>query len=165
MILSKRASREDIPLIHEMACVAFPHTYAAILQPEQIDYMMDWMYSLENLNKQMEEGHIFFIGFEDETPAVYVSINQEDTDLFHLQKIYVLPQFQKRSLGKVLFNLAIEEIRRLHPAPCRMELNVNRYNKALDFYKYMGMKQLRQGDFDIGNGWYMNDYIMGLDIE
>ncbi|MCF0164610.1 MAG: GNAT family N-acetyltransferase, partial [Bacteroidales bacterium] len=69
------------------------------------------------------------------------------------------------SLGKVLFNLAIEEIRRLHPAPCKMELNVNRYNKALDFYKYMGMKQLRQGDFDIGNGWYMNDYIMGLDIE
>lgn len=45
-----------------------------------------------------------------------------------------------------------------------MELNVNRNNKALQFYEYMGMRKLRKGDFPIGNGYYMNDYIMGLDI-
>jgi acetyltransferase, GNAT family len=28
----------------------------------------------------------------------------------------------------------------------------------------MGMRKLREGDFPIGNGYYMNDYIMGLDI-
>lgn len=48
--------------------------------------------------------------------------------------------------------------------PCLMELNVNRNNKALQFYEYMGMRKLREGDFPIGNGYYMNDYIMGLDI-
>jgi len=26
------------------------------------------------------------------------------------------------------------------------------------------MKKVAQGDFPIGNGYYMNDYIMGLDI-
>jgi hypothetical protein len=26
------------------------------------------------------------------------------------------------------------------------------------------MRKLREGDFPIGNGYYMNDYIMGLDI-
>ena len=45
-----------------------------------------------------------------------------------------------------------------------MELNVNRNNKALQFYEHMGMRKLREGDFPIGNGYYMNDYIMGLDI-
>ena len=45
-----------------------------------------------------------------------------------------------------------------------MELNVNRNNKALDFYYRMGMRKDRQGDFDIGNGFFMNDYIMVLDI-
>ena len=25
-------------------------------------------------------------------------------------------------------------------------------------------KKLRPGDFDIGNGYYMNDYIMGLEV-
>ena len=28
----------------------------------------------------------------------------------------------------------------------------------------MGMRRLREGDFPIGNGYYMNDYIMGLEI-
>ena len=45
-----------------------------------------------------------------------------------------------------------------------MELNVNRNNKALQFYAHMGRRKLREGDFPIGNGYYMNDYIMGLEI-
>ena len=46
-----------------------------------------------------------------------------------------------------------------------MELNVNRSNRALHFYERMGMRRLREGDFPIGGGFYMNDYIMGLDLE
>ena len=45
-----------------------------------------------------------------------------------------------------------------------MELNVNRHNPALGFYEHMGMSKAREGDFDIGNGFYMNDYIMGITI-
>ena len=41
-----------------------------------------------------------------------------------------------------------------------MELNVNRNNKALEFYKKMGMHIAESGDFNIGGGFYMNDYIM-----
>ena len=44
------------------------------------------------------------------------------------------------------------------------ELNVNRHNKALDFYKKMGMSIDRSGDFDIGGGFYMNDYIMRKEL-
>ena len=29
----------------------------------------------------------------------------------------------------------------------------------------MGMRVLREGDFPIGDGYYMNDYIMGLEIK
>lgn len=46
-----------------------------------------------------------------------------------------------------------------------MLLNVNRHNtKALAFYQRMGMSKVDEGDFPIGQGYYMNDYIMGLDI-
>mgnify|MGYP006335582837 CR=1 FL=1 len=51
-----------------MAKIVFPHTYAEILSSEQIDYMMEWMYSKENLIKQMDEGHIYFIAFDGEMP-------------------------------------------------------------------------------------------------
>ena len=46
-----------------------------------------------------------------------------------------------------------------------MRLNVNRGNaKAIDFYLHMGMYKASEGDFDIGYGFQMNDYIMALDI-
>ena len=52
----------------------------------------------------------------------------------------------------------------IHPGPCEMHLNVNRNNKALQFYQHLGMEKVAEGDFHIGNGYYMNDYIMGLKI-
>ena len=58
-----------------------------------------------------------------------------------------------------------EAVKEINKKPCRMELNVNRNNKALGFYLHMGMKKASEGDFDIGNGFYMNDYIMSIDIE
>ena len=60
--------------------------------------------------------------------------------------------------------MSIKAIKEIHPAPCKMHLNVNRNNKALRFYEYMGMEKVDEGDFAIGNGYYMNDYIMGLTI-
>ena len=162
----RKATLEDIPLINELAWIVFPHTYNELLTPGQIEYMMDWMYSPANLQKQMtEDGHIYFIAYKDEEPAGYLSIQPEGEHTYHLQKIYVLPSFQGKKLGKQLFNQAIKAIKELHPEPCQMRLNVNRYNtKAVDFYFRMGMKKVFEGDFDIGHGYLMTDYIMALDI-
>ncbi len=165
MFTIRKATINDIPLINTMAQIIFPATYQEILSKEQLDYMMDWMYSPQNLRKQMEEeGHIYYIACKEDEAAGYVSIQPEGEHLFHLQKIYVLPHFQGRQLGKILFEQAIRAIKEIHPEPCEMHLNVNRNNKALQFYEHMGMKKVAEGDFPIGNGYYMNDYIMGLSI-
>lgn|SRR5574344_954749 len=165
-ITIRRASVDDCELINEMAWKVFPATYEKILTKEQNDFMMDWMYSIPNLRKQMNEGHLYFILYLENgsVPAGYVSIQKQGEDLFHLQKIYVLPEFQGRNLGKALFEHAVAEIKRDHPEPCTVELNVNRNNKAVAFYEKMGMHKARQGDFPIGKGFYMNDYIMAMDI-
>ena len=140
----RKATLEDIPLINELAWIVFPHTYKELLSPGQIEFMMDWMYSPANLKKQMtEDGHTYFIAYEENEPAGYLSIQPEGEHTYHLQKIYVLPSFQGKKLGKQLFNQAIKAIKELHPEPCQMRLNVNRYNtKAVDFYFRMGMKKV-----------------------
>ena len=161
----RKATLEDIPVIRAMASVAFPDTYREILSPEQIDYMMEWMYSPESLHRQMTaEGHIYYIASLDEEPAGYLSIQPEGEETYHLQKLYILPLHQGKQLGKRLFKQAITAIKELHPTPCQMRLNVNRNNKALAFYQKMGMTKVDEGDFAIGNGYYMNDYIMGMEI-
>lgn len=160
-----KATIEDIPTIRAMAAIVFPETYKDILTPQQIDYMMEWMYSKDSLYQQMtKEGHIYYLAYQENEPVGYLSIQPEGEHIFHLQKLYILPPFQGMHLGEQLFKQAIAAIKELHPTPCQMRLNVNRHNKALIFYQKMGMKKIAEGDFPIGNGYYMNDYIMGLDI-
>lgn len=165
MFTLRKATISDCELIQKLAQQTFPVTYQEILTTEQINYMMEWMYSVENIRKQIkEEGHVYFLAYLENEPAGYISIQRESEHLFHLQKIYVLPKFQGAHCGSYLFRQAIKYIKEVHPGRCLMELNVNRFNKAINFYECMGMRKLREGDFPIGNGYYMNDYIMGIDI-
>lgn len=164
MFACRKATEADIPLIRLLAGVAFPATYRELLSPAQLDYMMEWMYSEQSLREQLCGGHVFYIASCDGEPCGYVSVERQGERLFHLQKIYVLPRFQGCGAGEFLFRRAVEYIRSVHPGPCMMELNVNRRNRALHFYERMGMRRLREGDFPIGDGYYMNDYIMGLEI-
>ena len=55
MFTIRKATLDDIDIIRSLASVVFPHTYKEILSPEQLEYMMDWMYSADSLKKQMTE--------------------------------------------------------------------------------------------------------------
>ncbi len=165
-----KAGPDDLQTIHDIAQVVFRHTYREILSPEQMEYMMDWMYSPGNLKKQLEEGHVYYIAHSDGEPCGYLSVQREGVDpegveVFHLQKIYLLPPFQGGGMGRRLFGQAITHVRESkRSAKARIELNVNRSNPAVGFYKHLGLDILRQGDFHIGEGFYMNDYIMGIEL-
>lgn len=171
MINIKIASEEDIPTIRKMAEITFTHTYKLILSKEQIEYMMEWMYSYNSLCKQFNDEHVFFIAFkeEDTTPCGYLSLQKEkskenNTDLYHLHKLYVMPEVQGCGVGEMLFRKAFNFVNENKKQKyARIELNVNRMNKAIGFYHKMGMKIISEGDFPIGNGYYMNDYIMSSD--
>jgi len=94
----------------------------------------------------------------------YFSVQQQGERLWHLQKIYLRKGMQGKSVGKQMFMKAVEYIRENSVLPATMELNVNRNNPAVAFYEKMGMHKASQGDFPIGNGYYMNDYIMAMEI-
>lgn len=160
----RTATLADCRLIHDLAWQVFPATYRDILTPGQIDYMMEWMYSEPNIARQMtDEGHVYMLAVRGGEPVGYVSVQPEGRD-WHLQKIYVLPTAQGTHCGSFLFGAATDYIRRAAQGPCTMRLNVNRYNRALDFYLHMGMHIESEGDFDIGGGYFMNDYILAMQL-
>ena len=75
MFTIRKATVADCELIHKMAKEVFPATYKEILSPEQLDYMMDWMYAPSNVRKQMEEeGHVYSIAYNENEPCGYLSI-------------------------------------------------------------------------------------------
>jgi ribosomal protein S18 acetylase RimI-like enzyme len=166
MVSLREATTEDIPSIRILAEKTWFDTYASILSRAQMEYMFEWMYSEASLWRQMtQEGHVFFVALEDTTLLGYVSVEAQANDLFHLHKLYVVPDVQKKGAGKALIQ-AVFRYAQTHAcgSSCTVELNVNRHNKALDFYRHMGMHIHSEGDFDIGNGYFMNDYVLHIDL-
>ncbi|HYK56227.1 MAG TPA: GNAT family N-acetyltransferase [Flavisolibacter sp.] len=163
MLTIRSASAADVPLIRELAEQIWPQTYAPILPAEQIKYMMDLIYSKASLRQQMEEQHQFLILTDAETPLGFASYNEIKPCLFKLQKIYVLPREQGRGLGRFIIDYIIKQIKLA--GATALQLNVNRHNKAKDFYERSGFKVIRTEDIDIGNGYFMNDYVMEKKLE
>jgi GNAT superfamily N-acetyltransferase len=168
-ITIRQASKEDIALIRDLAQIIFPHTYGKMLSQEQVDYMMDWMYSPENLASGLDSGQEYFIVEEEGEAVSYAGISPQaydpdGTKVFELMRLYILPEHQKTGLGKLLFKHVCDHIRSKGFKKCRMMLHVNRENPAVRFYLHQGMRILYSKDFDIGNNFRMNDHIMGMDL-
>ena len=160
MITVEKVGPEAIPAIKNLANIIWPATYLEIITAQQVDYMMELMYSSSSLQKQMEKGHQFIVAYEDKTPVAFAAYSPKENTpgVFHLHKIYILPNKQGKGIGKTLMAYIKNDI-----APAvTLQLNVNRQNKALQFYQRLGFKIISQEDFDIGNGFYMNDYVLEL---
>lgn len=162
MIEIKPAKAEDLVVIHQLAHEIWPSAYLEILGQEQLDYMLDKIYSIASLQHQATAlHHQFVILFKNGVPAGFASYSpHEDNSVYHLNKIYVLPSCQGKSLGKELLKYVVTQVKKT--GATSLQLNVNRYNKALHFYEKQGFKIIREEDIDIGSGYFMNDYVMEL---
>lgn len=161
MLNIKKASTTDCLLINSLAAQTWGNTYGSILSSEQLDYMFQMMYAPENILKQMTDmGHVYFIVSSDHTPCGYISIEKVNDDLFNFQKIYLTPLAQGKGAGRFMIEQGFAYVKKIHPAPCTVQLYVNRQNKAVEFYKKMGFHIADSRDHHIGNEYYMNDYIM-----
>jgi len=154
----REATATDIHLIHTLAHAVWPLTYNDILPAKQLEYMLELIYSEAALQKQFNEGHHFLIVEEDGIAVAFADYSLLRNDIYKLNKIYVLPGQQGKGTGKFLIEAVIDTVKQAHGSS--LLLNVNRHNKAKAFYEYLGFKVIGEEDIDIGEGYFMNDYIM-----
>jgi ribosomal protein S18 acetylase RimI-like enzyme len=157
--------KQELSLVRAIAHETWPHTFAEILSPEQISYMLDWMYNLETLGQQIDNGHLFYIVEKDRKAIGFLGIqpNFPETGKLKIHKLYVLPKAQGLGAGKLLIDIAINQAIDLKQEV--VTLNVNKYNKAVEFYSHCGFKIAYDEVIDIGNGFIMDDYVMKLNVE
>lgn len=162
----RKATPADLPTIRVIAQQTWPVTFGSILSLDQINYMLEWMYSIQSLEKQVNEsGHTFLLASLGDQAAGYASyqLDYEREKQTKLHKLYVLPETQGKGVGKRLLD-EIKEIAR-QAGQQQLLLNVNRDNKAVQFYGKLGFTVIEEVDIPIGNGFYMRDYIMSLDLQ
>ncbi|MBP3670704.1 MAG: GNAT family N-acetyltransferase [Bacteroidaceae bacterium] len=164
MFSYRHATINDVSLIRSLADGVWQATYASILSPEQIEYMFEMMYSHENLTMQMrDKHHHFIIIMRDEEPCAYISIEPLGEGRYNFQKIYARLEVHGLGVGRYMIEQGVEwvkECERGHNNDIVIELFVNRANPAVGFYRHMGFEIVNTRDHDIGNGFFMNDYIM-----
>jgi RsiW-degrading membrane proteinase PrsW (M82 family)/ribosomal protein S18 acetylase RimI-like enzyme len=158
MLTIGKASAEEIELIRELSSEVWPETYSPILSQNQIDYMLELMYSPEALEKQMQEGHEFLIVYNAGVPMGFASFSETERGIFKLHKIYILTLHQGRGMGRFVIEKIIEMVK--EKGCVALQLNVNRNNSAKMFYEKLGFEVIREEDIDIGSGFFMNDYVM-----
>jgi len=156
MIIFRKASPKDIEIIQHLANEIWHDYYPSIISTEQIDYMLNKFYSKENLLDQMAQNQVFYLLFDDEIPIAYASVSTTDGKSWFLHKFYLRSNLHRKGIGSG-FLKEIEDV----CSPETMELTVNRQNfKSINFYFRQGFVIEKVEDFDIGNDYQMNDFIM-----
>jgi diamine N-acetyltransferase len=161
----RQLSKAELNLVQSIAHRTWPSTFSNILSPEQIQYMLNWMYSLDMLESQLEKGHTFLL-VEDEGKELGFAgfeLNHSEGPKAKLHKIYLLPEAQGKGAGKALI---LEVANRAKNAGQKsLLLNVNKYNQnAINFYLKMGFQEIYKEVIDIGNGYVMDDVVMELNL-
>lgn len=160
----KKIGVESIPIIQSLAHHTWEIAYKNILSADQMSYMLKLFYSRESLQHQIEDkGHQFILVTNEEETAGFASYgikNKSNAAVYNLHKIYISPNIQGKGIGMFLLNYIIDDVKQMHGNA--LELNVNRNNKALSFYQKFGFEIIDEQDIPIGEGYFMNDYIMRL---
>jgi diamine N-acetyltransferase len=158
----RAATLRDIGIIQSIAKTTWPIAYGDIISKDQLDYMLNLMYSDDSLKKQMEKGHQFYLFYLADSPIAFASVSNEGESIFKLNKLYVLPSTQKTGAGKALLQKVIEHAKSNNGK--QIVLQVNKLNIAKKFYLKQGFTVLREDVLELEHGYVMDDYIMGLNI-
>jgi ribosomal protein S18 acetylase RimI-like enzyme len=121
--------------------------------------MLDMMYSEAALERQMtKEGCQFIVVYENGNPVGFASYAETEPKRWKLHKIYVLQNQQGKGTGRFVIDHIITEIKKKDASSLFLQVNIN--NKAKSFYEKLGFAEVDLINLDIGNGFFMNDYIM-----
>ncbi len=131
--------------------------YVPIIGAKQVQYMLQKFYATDKLKEQIKQGQtFFFIGNEDSVIG-FVAISQKTEKELFINKFYLLTTSQNKGFGTNVMKL----IKSKYSTFDTITLTVNRQNfTAINFYFKNGFIIADIADFDIGEGYFMNDFIM-----
>lgn len=152
---------EDIPAVQTIAEVAWRSHYPGIISLEQIDYMLNWMYSTEQLGSDIQRG-VKFIGlFSQGELSGFAAWELLDASIAYLHKLYLRPEAMGAGLGSQLISSVFLQAKAAGAS--MLKLAVNKENvKAIKAYERNGFVRLESVCNDIGNGFVMDDYVYSI---
>ena len=160
MITFIEAENKDIQLIRTLAERSWKKAYLNIISFEQVEYMLEKMYSAAEIENHLQNpNYFYYIINENSTPAGFIGYeNHYENKTTKLHRIYLLEEFKGKGLGKKAINFLKDKVSTA--GDHQIILNVNKNNSAKDIYESQGFTVYKEDVFNIGNGYVMDDYLM-----
>lgn len=159
-VFCREIEEKEIPELGKLAEEIWREHYPGVIGINQTEYMLGKFYSTEALKKQMlENGHRFFFWINHEKPLGYASLDFSSKDYVMLSKFYLHASLRGKGIAPIFLSFLEEQIKAANQNT--IQLTVNRQNiGAINFYFKAGFKIIQVADFNIGEGYFMNDFIM-----
>jgi ribosomal protein S18 acetylase RimI-like enzyme len=151
----------DIDTLVALARAIWYRHYPDIISVEQIEYMLGQRYHPDLIRAQLASERVWWDKLVMHGAMIAFSSCElsDHAGEMKLDKIYVRYDLRGHGHGSRLIRNV--EARALAAGCTRLSLQVNKNNRsAIEAYRRNGFSVAQAAKFDIGNGFYMDDYVM-----
>ena len=165
MIYFQRVTNNNtIKGLSQSAIEIFKEHYYPILGVDQVEYMVGLFHTPSAIKEQMRNGAIFYLVYSNTTIIGFFALEKHGNKTF-LSKFYLNKDFRGNGTGKRMMNKVFDTATNINNSHA-VYLHVNKENDdSLYFYLHEGFEEIGQIKEDIGNGYFMDDYILYKKIE
>ncbi len=162
LIKIEKEKVDDVKMLSMVASEIVKDYYDPIIGSKQNDYMIKKFQSLEGIMEQLEEGHIYYLAKSESEEIGFLSFYPKESKLY-LNKFYLHKNARGKGCGKELMEFIKNQAKEMGYKA--VFLNVNKYNDdSINIYKHFGFQIIREEKNPIGNGFYMDDYVLECEV-
>lgn len=151
----------DFETVAQLGEAIWRKHYATIISGAQIDYMLAGRYTPDKLRKYLyaDDRWMELLKFSGK-PVGYCSYSLTSTPgEMKLEQLYLLQECRGKGLGGIMLSQVESQTRRHGLSVLMLQVNKRNVN-SIAFYRKAGFTLREEAVFDIGGGYFMDDYIM-----
>lgn len=150
----------QIAAVASLAHEIWNRHFVPIIGQAQVDYMLEKYQSGEAIRSQIDSGAAYFLS---QKGGVYVGylclVPDEPPGKMMISKIYVLSEFRGNGIASGFFEFTKKQCAERSLSVIWLTVNKNN-SQAVQWYEKRGFRIKDKVKKDIGNGFFMDDYIM-----
>ena len=156
-------TRNDFKQLEPFAASIWEQHYTPIIGADQVAFMLNKYQSAQAMFDQFSAGYKYAVVISGGQKAGYFAYDgKAEKDVF-ISKLYIHKDFRRRGLGRRILDFISKEARAL--GCMAMTLSVNKDNSdSIQFYTAYGFQTIKAQKVAIGEGFYMDDYVMSCPV-
>ena len=136
--------------------------YLSIIGQAQIDYMLDKFQSSQAIDQQINAGYLYYLAeCENENLGYLALVPDSSQSRLMISKIYVDERARGKGIGKTMLEYTKQKAKELGLATVWLTVNIHN-SDSIAWYLKQGFTKVDEVKADIGNGYFMDDYILEL---